>query len=446
MNLVIPDLEQARVLVAGDVMLDQYWYGNSERISPEAPVPIVHVGDSEDRVGGAGNVAMNIAALGGRTAVLAYVGADEAGQRLAGLLAAHGCEAALEELAGHATVTKLRVLSQHQQLIRLDFEQTSAALPSRPLVDRLETLLPDAGVVVLSDYAKGTLADPQPLIRMARARGIPVLVDPKRPDFSAYRGASLLTPNLKEFFHAVGECADEAELEARGQRLIADLELEALLITRGEDGMTLLRCAAPALHLPTHAREVYDVTGAGDTVIATFTLARAVGAEWLEAAVLASIAGSGLEGGEKASLEQEFGWFLETIGTFRFAVTKPYYLNPEKKAAHSGGLFSVTINPYTCKGCMECVEACNDAALVATPQTAESVARLRRDWAFWLDLPTTRPEYIRIDDLDECIGALETLLLDKHNFGAMVCGDGACVGCGEKTALRLFTATVTALM
>jgi len=166
----------------------------------------------------------------------------------------------------------------------------------------------------------------------------------------------------------------------------------------------------------------------------------------LDQAVLASIAGSGLEGEEKASLEQEFGWFLETIGTFRFAVTKPYYLNPEKKAAHSGGLFSVTINPYTCKGCMECVESCNDAALVATPQTADSVTRLRRDWEFWLDLPTTRPEYIRIDDLDECIGALETLLLDKHNFGAMVCGDGACVGCGEKTVLRLFTATVTALM
>jgi pyruvate-ferredoxin/flavodoxin oxidoreductase len=166
----------------------------------------------------------------------------------------------------------------------------------------------------------------------------------------------------------------------------------------------------------------------------------------LDQAVVTTLADSTLQGDSRARLEEEFGWFQQAIGDFQFAVTKPYYTNREKKAKNSGGLFSVTINPYTCKGCMECVEVCDDDALVATPQTEESIERLRRDWAFWLDLPTTRPEYIRIDDLDERIGALETLLLDKHNFNSLVSGDGACLGCGEKTVLRLFSATVTALM
>ena len=166
----------------------------------------------------------------------------------------------------------------------------------------------------------------------------------------------------------------------------------------------------------------------------------------LDQAVVVTVAESGMEGDNRARLEEEFGWFREAIGDFRFGITKPYFLNPEKKAKNSGGLFSVTVNPYTCKGCMECVETCSDGALVATAQTPESIDRLRQDWEFWLDLPTTKPEYIRIDDLDERIGALETLLLDKHNFSSMVCGDGSCTGCGEKTVLRLFTATVTALM
>ena len=166
----------------------------------------------------------------------------------------------------------------------------------------------------------------------------------------------------------------------------------------------------------------------------------------MDQAVLATLAESELEGDSKARLETEFGWFMETLGEFQFAVTRPYYLNREKKAKNSGGLFSITINPYTCKGCMECIEVCDDDALLATTQTPASIARLRRDWDFWLDLPTTKPDFIRIDDLDERIGALETLLLDKHNYGSLVCGDGACLGCGEKTVIHLFTATVTALM
>ena len=166
----------------------------------------------------------------------------------------------------------------------------------------------------------------------------------------------------------------------------------------------------------------------------------------LDKAVLETLAASTLEGNDRARLEEEFGWFMQTIGDFHFASTKPYYVNREKKNANSGGLFSVTINPYTCKGCMECVDVCNDDALVPTEQTAESIDKLRRDWDFWLDLPTTRPEYIRIDDLDERIGALETLLLDKKNYGSLTCGDGSCVGCGEKTSIHLFTSVVTALM
>ncbi|MBJ6610678.1 MAG: 2-oxoacid:acceptor oxidoreductase family protein [Candidatus Thiothrix moscowensis] len=166
----------------------------------------------------------------------------------------------------------------------------------------------------------------------------------------------------------------------------------------------------------------------------------------IDHAVLETLAESPLEGAEKQSLEREFSRLLATIGDFRFAITKPYYANREKKQAGSGGLFSITINPYTCKGCMECIKVCDDQALVAAPQTESAVERMRKEWKFWLELPTTKPEFSRIDDLDEKVGALETLLLDKHNYHAMLSGDGACLGCGEKTSIHLFTATVTALL
>ncbi|MFM1891368.1 MAG: bifunctional D-glycero-beta-D-manno-heptose-7-phosphate kinase/D-glycero-beta-D-manno-heptose [Pseudomonadota bacterium] len=310
-TLPLPDFALARVVIAGDVMLDRYWYGATSRISPEAPVPIVHVGASEERVGGAGNVAMNVTALGGRAAVLGYVGDDDAGKRLTELLEAGGCDVACEQLPGHATITKLRVISQHQQLLRMDFEQRTDGVPTAALRQRLDDLLSDAGVLVLSDYAKGTLADPQPLIEAARARGIPVVVDPKRQDFLAYRGATLLTPNLKEFFQAVGACPDEKTIVARGQDLLAELDLQALLLTRGEDGMTLLRRDAAPLNLPTHAREVFDVTGAGDTVVALLAAALAAGQDLEQAAYLANT-GAGIVVGKvgtatvsRAELERE---------------------------------------------------------------------------------------------------------------------------------------------
>nr|WP_256857522.1 thiamine pyrophosphate-dependent enzyme [Solemya velum gill symbiont] len=166
----------------------------------------------------------------------------------------------------------------------------------------------------------------------------------------------------------------------------------------------------------------------------------------IDHAVLETLAESELQGKERESLEREFTRLMETIGDFRFSITKPYYSTREKRQKGSGGLFSVTINPYTCKGCMECIDVCDDEALIAVTQTEESIERMRREWNYWLDLPSTNPDFIRIDDLDEKIGALETLLLDKRNYNAMLSGDGACLGCGEKTSVHLFTATVTALL
>ncbi len=285
----IPHFNNARVLVLGDIMLDRYWEGPAARISPEAPVPVVTVEHITDRPGGAGNVALNIAALGSGVRLAGYTGDDEMAGSLQDMLAGAGVDCVFTRLPGSATTTKLRVISRHQQLIRLDFEQPPVpAAP--PLADDLAALLEDSDVLVLSDYAKGALSDPGPLIAIARERAIPVLVDPKGSDFGRYRGATLLTPNLQELETVVGPCPTEAELVARGAQLMADLELEALLVTRGEHGMTLLRPGQGELHLPARAREVFDVTGAGDTVIAVLAAVLAAGANLAEAAALANIA------------------------------------------------------------------------------------------------------------------------------------------------------------
>jgi len=285
----LPAFGRARVLVLGDIMLDRYWEGDAARISPEAPVPVVAVRQTSDRAGGAANVALNIAALGAGARLCGAVGDDPAADSLRGILAGAGVEYSLTPTTGGATTTKLRVLSRHQQLIRLDFE-TPGETPAPPSPDRLRPLLADCDALVLSDYAKGALADPAPLIAMAREAGVPVLVDPKGTDFGRYRGASVLTPNLQELEAAVGPCPGEAELVARGEALMAALELQALLVTRGEQGMTLLRPGQGELHLPARGREVFDVTGAGDTVIAVLAAALAAGAELPRAAALANLA------------------------------------------------------------------------------------------------------------------------------------------------------------
>ena len=290
MKLEMPRFEQARVLILGDIMLDRYWSGGASRISPEAPVPVVRVEDITDRPGGAGNVALNVAALGAHTRLSGFTGDDEMADSLQDMLAAAGVDCEFVRVAAQPTITKLRVISRHQQLLRLDFENPGASLPVAALAQDLDARLQACDVLLLSDYAKGGLADPAPLIAAARAREIPVLVDPKGNDFARYCGASLLTPNLQEFEAVVGPCATEAELVASGERLMAELELGALLLTRGEHGMTLLRPGEEELHLPARAREVFDVTGAGDTVIGVLAAALAGGASLPDAVALANIA------------------------------------------------------------------------------------------------------------------------------------------------------------
>ncbi len=290
MKLEFPRFDRAQVLVVGDLMLDRYWYGGASRISPEAPVPVVKVSHREDRIGGAGNVALNIASLGAGASLVAVVGRDEAAEALRTRLDSAGIHCDFQVSDTHPTITKLRVVSRGQQLLRMDFEEEFAPSDSAELPDKTAGLLAGVRVVVLSDYRKGALRDPSGLLALARARGIPVLVDPKGDDFGCYRGATLLTPNLQEFEAVAGRCASEHELVSRGLAVAASLDLEALLITRGEQGMTLIRPAHQALHLPARAREVFDVTGAGDTVIAVLAASLASGVELPEAVALANIA------------------------------------------------------------------------------------------------------------------------------------------------------------
>lgn len=290
MHLKLPDFSKARVLVAGDVMLDRYWQGPAGRISPEAPVPVVKVEGDEYRAGGAGNVALNAAALGAQATLVGLVGEDAAASLLAERLTASGVRCAFARVPGSRTITKLRVLSRHQQLIRLDFEDGFGACDGNGITSRFEDVLPDVDAVVLSDYAKGALRQASALIGAARGRGLPVVVDPKGRDFVRYRGATLLTPNQSEFEAVVGPVADDADLVSKGEHLRDDLALTALLVTRSEKGMTLLERGHAPVHLPTRAREVYDVTGAGDTVVAVLAAALAAGETMRDAVALSNLA------------------------------------------------------------------------------------------------------------------------------------------------------------
>ena len=294
--LTIPPFDQARVLVVGDVMLDRYWYGDTGRISPEAPVPVVRIGNEERRLGGAANVALNLARVGAVTRLIGVIGDDEPGAAVRGLLAGAGVEPLLLESGSHPTVSKLRVMSRSQQLIRLDFEKSFAldgAFERDALMQRYEQALAGTDVVVCSDYGKGTLADVQALIAAARRRGIPVLVDPKGRDWQRYAGASLITPNLTEFEAVAGAAGDDDDaLVERDERLRVDLAVDGLLVTRSEKGMSLFS-AAGHLHLPAQAREVFDVTGAGDTVIALLAAGMGAGLEVGDAAAIANL-GAGI--------------------------------------------------------------------------------------------------------------------------------------------------------
>ncbi len=275
--MTLPDFAKARVLVVGDVMLDRYWFGDVNRISPEAPVPVVLVKRTEERPGGAANVARNIAALGGQATLLSVVGNDEAAGTLESLLAREHVNASLHRDPALSTTVKLRVIGQQQQLLRIDFERSPSHEVLADKLDDYTALIANADAVILSDYGKGGLAHVAKMIELARAAGKPVLVDPKGSDYSRYRHATVLTPNRSEFREVAGKWSDEADFARRARKLRESLDLDALIVTRSEEGMSLFT-PSEAWTEQTRAQEVYDVSGAGDTVIGTLALMVAGGA------------------------------------------------------------------------------------------------------------------------------------------------------------------------
>ena len=274
----LPDFSRARVLVVGDVMLDRYWFGEVSRISPEAPVPVVLVQRTEERPGGAANVARNITALEGSATLLSVVGRDEAGESLERLVRAEKVDASLHRDAALSTTVKLRVIGHQQQLLRIDFERAPSHEVLAAKLDEYERRVGEADAVVLSDYGKGGLLHVDQMIAAARRRGKPVLVDPKGSDYLRYRGATVLTPNRSEFRDVAGRWSGEDDFMRRAQKLREELDLEALIVTRSEEGMSLFT-GGETWHEPTKAREVYDVSGAGDTVIGVLALMVAAGAD-----------------------------------------------------------------------------------------------------------------------------------------------------------------------
>ena len=286
---LLPDLSKAKLLVVGDVMLDRYWFGEVSRISPEAPVPVVKFQRTEEVPGGAANVARNATALGAGVTLLSVVGDDEAGARLRELVEAEGIVASLHRDASIPTTVKLRVIGRQQQLLRIDFETQ----PSRDvLADKLadfEVLLADCNVLILSDYGKGGLAHIEKMIALARAAGKTILVDPKGDDYSRYHGATLVTPNRAEMREVVGRWKDEDDLSARAQVLRRELGAQALLLTRSEEGMSLYQ-EGGVVHEAAKAREVFDVSGAGDTVIAALAALLGSGATLAQAMHVANCA------------------------------------------------------------------------------------------------------------------------------------------------------------
>ncbi|TEW52085.1 bifunctional D-glycero-beta-D-manno-heptose-7-phosphate kinase/D-glycero-beta-D-manno-heptose 1-phosphate adenylyltransferase HldE [Psychromonas algicola] len=351
MKITLPEYEQANVLVVGDVMLDRYWHGPVTRISPEAPVPVVNVKEIEERPGGAANVALNIAALGANSSLVGLVGNDEAAQAITDSLHSVNVDTNFVTVPNAPTITKLRVLSRHQQLIRLDFEESFFDVDSDGLLANMKTALKKANVVILSDYNKGSLADVQTMIQLAKKHGAKVLVDPKGTEFEKYRGATLLTPNLSEFEAVVGHCKSDQELFERGAQLVKDLELEALLVTRSENGMTLIRENAEPFHLPTQAQEVFDVTGAGDTVIAILASSIAAGSSFEDACALANV-GAGVVVGKIGTStvntvelsnavysQQEIGFGVQTEAQLKLAVKLAQHRG--EKVVMTNGCFDI---------------------------------------------------------------------------------------------------------
>ena len=306
---IAPALQNVRILVVGDVMLDRYWFGDVGRISPEAPVPIVRIERREARLGGAANVARNAAALGAHAGLLGVVGADEAGTEVEMLLQGGGIHSYLRRDEAISTIIKLRVIGRQQQMLRIDFEEPPSDIVLRDKLLQYRALLPDYDVIVLSDYAKGSLVNVTDMIAAARAENKVVMVDPKGDDFARYAGATVLTPNKGELKRIVGSWNSEEQLTAKAQNLRTELKLDALLLTRSEEGMTLYT-DADRFHIPADAREVFDVSGAGDTVIATMAAMLGAGAGWNDAVQTANRAGGivvGKLGTATVTREELFG-------------------------------------------------------------------------------------------------------------------------------------------
>jgi rfaE bifunctional protein kinase chain/domain len=285
-----PDLEAVRLLVVGDVMLDRYWFGDVSRISPEAPVPVVRIEKREARLGGAANVARNAAALGAHCGLLGVVGNDEAGDQVEEILRESSIHSYLRRDEAISTIIKLRVIGRQQQMVRIDFEEAPSETTLRDKLTQFKAILPDYDVIIFSDYNKGSLVNVAEMIRMAREAGKTVMVDPKGDDFTPYRGATMLTPNKSELKRIVGSWKTEEQLTEKAQKLREELDLAALLLTRSEEGMSLYT-ADEVLHVQADAREVFDVSGAGDTVIATMAAMLGAGAPLDEALATANRAG-----------------------------------------------------------------------------------------------------------------------------------------------------------
>lgn len=403
MHLTMPYFERAHILVVGDLMLDRYWHGTSSRISPEAPVPVVKVNQTEDRPGGAGNVALNMAALGCGVSLIGIVGDDEAGQILHSRLRAAKIHTNFQISTTKPTITKLRVVSRHQQLLRMDFEEKFDVSDSCEFVSKVKNLINRTDALVLSDYAKGSLLDCQSLIRMAREAGVPVLVDPKGNDFSRYRGATMLTPNFLEFEAVVGKCASEQDMVDKGEALMQELDLQALLVTRGEQGMTLLRHHQTELHLPARAREVFDVTGAGDTVIATLAAVIASGQTLPEATALANLAAGivvGKMGTATVSAPELRRAIIAEQGAERGVVTEEQLLMALEDARASGERIVFT------NGCFDIIHAGHVGYLEeARKQGDRLVLAVNSDASIRRLKGSGRP----INPLDRCMAVLAGL-------------------------------------
>ncbi|MFA7504906.1 MAG: D-glycero-beta-D-manno-heptose-7-phosphate kinase [Burkholderiaceae bacterium] len=304
------DFSPARILVVGDAMLDRYWFGDVDRISPEAPVPVVRVRQFEERLGGAANVARNVASLGARATLVAIVGKDEPGDLLERMARGLGVQTRLARDARLPTTIKLRVIGRQQQLLRIDFEETPAPEALASKLEAVRGAVGDCDVMVLSDYGKGGLAQVDRMLAMAREAGRAVVVDPKGEDFDRYRGASVLTPNRAELRAVVGGWHGEEDLAAKAHALRERLDIDSLLLTRSEEGMSLFSRDGSSHHVAARTREVYDVSGAGDTVVATLATALAVGCPIELAVRLANTAGGivvGKLGTADVSPEELFG-------------------------------------------------------------------------------------------------------------------------------------------